>query len=152
MSVSKTFVGQPCKYGHVMRYMKGNRCVECNRAVNRRFRELKPSYWVSHRKIEVNAEKNRASTRRYLKNNPHINREFSAAYRAGLKTATPSWCDRDAIRLFYKNCPDGMEVDHIVPIRGENVCGLHVHWNLQYLTKSENSSKRNRFSYSPDIV
>jgi hypothetical protein len=37
------------------------------------------------------------------------------------------------------------EVDHIIPLRGDNISGLHCPQNLRIITKSENSSKRNRY-------
>ena len=60
------------------------------------------------------------------------------------RQATPSWANLNKIRLIYLKCPRNMEVDHIIPLKGKNVCGLHVDYNLQYLTKSENSRKGNR--------
>jgi hypothetical protein len=76
----------------------------------------------------------------------------SAARRAGLLQATPKWANRGAIRAVYERCMQitrdtGMphEVDHIVPLRGERVSGLHVHWNLQVIPAVENRIKSNRF-------
>lgn len=62
------------------------------------------------------------------------------------KGCVPEWADQEAIIDFYGNCPPGYTVDHIVPINGRQVCGLHVLENLQYLTRPENARKHNRFS------
>lgn len=74
-----------------------------------------------------------------------------AARRAGLGKATPPWADRRAIKAIYADCmartqATGVphEVDHIVPLKGEMVSGLHVHWNLRVITATANREKSNR--------
>jgi len=61
------------------------------------------------------------------------------------KYRLPKWADIEAIRKFYMNKPQGYEVDHIIPLSGKTVSGLHVLENLQYLTIAENRSKNNKF-------
>ena len=81
----------------------------------------------------------------YLENNRGKTNAIKARYRANKLKATPSWSEVEAIRDFYTKCPEGYQVDHIVPLQGVNVKGLHVLANLQYLTASENQSKGNRY-------
>lgn len=81
----------------------------------------------------------------YTKRHPNKNRNNTANYNARKLKRTPIWADLIKIAEIYKNCPKGYHVDHIVPLNGKTVSGLHVHYNLQYLTASENTRKKNRF-------
>tara|TARA_B110000211_G_scaffold32111_1_gene32514 strand:- start:734 stop:1270 length:537 start_codon:yes stop_codon:yes gene_type:complete len=75
-----------------------------------------------------------------------LNRLFNVNKRRASKLQrTPAWADLEAIKQFYINCPKGYHVDHIVPLQGVNISGLHVLNNLQYLTKSENCKKSNKY-------
>lgn len=56
----------------------------------------------------------------------------------------PGWADRDLVRDFYRKCPPGLHVDHIIPLKSRFVCGLHVLENLQYMGGDENKSKQNK--------
>lgn len=83
----------------------------------------------------------------WRKKNPWVDRELKAKRRASIRGQTPVWLtkeQRKEIRDFYRHCPPGYEVDHIVPIQGKEASGLHVRWNLQYLTKTENLKKSNK--------
>ena len=62
-----------------------------------------------------------------------------------LKQQTPGWANLKAINEFYKNCPKGYHVDHIIPLKHKLVAGLHMLNNLQYLPAKENMKKHNKF-------
>ena len=91
-----------------------------------------------------NREKRKETVRLTRLNNPHTQKAITAKRRALKLKATPKFANLKKIREIYKNCPKGYHVDHIVPLQGKEVCGLHVEYNLQYLTKSENLSKSNK--------
>jgi len=72
--------------------------------------------------------------------------------RKDVKDRAPRWVDLNVILEIYAKCPKGMVVDHIIPLKGlidgRPVTGLHVPWNLQYLTKEANLKKKNRIKAS----
>ena len=80
-------------------------------------------------------------------------REIDRLYRRQEKLArvTPRWVDRRQLAAIYAGCPEGCEVDHIVPIvgitpDGLRVSGLHVPWNLRYLWRDTNQTRRNQIT------
>jgi hypothetical protein len=100
----------------------------------------------------ANRDKYLAGGRKWRLNNPDKNAAKEAKRRAQLLKAIPKWADLEKIAEIYRKARNesarlGVEVvvDHIVPLQGRNVCGLHYEGNLQLLTKRENLSKGNRF-------
>ena len=88
--------------------------------------------------------------------NRHLINARTATYRARKIKATPVWADPRKIAEFYVTADalnmwtgEWHHVDHIVPLRGRTVCGLHVESNLQVLTQSENCKKN--ACYWPDM-
>lgn len=177
-SGSKTyFTGRPCKHGHICdRNTVDASCVECRnvdrevrgRAQNREhMRQKRASMTPEERAIEQekqraankaarlrDPERVRALERKHgkLKRQRHPERKCAEtrARQAAKLQRTPKWADLRAIREIYEARPAGFEVDHIIPLQGENVSGLHVAENLQYLRPGPNKSKTNNFD--PDWI
>ena len=88
----------------------------------------------------------------YSHNNLDKVARIQAKYKAQKLQATPAWADSEKIASIYKEARKLVDasgnvyhVDHIIPLQGVNVCGLHVENNLQILPGSKNLSKGNRF-------
>lgn len=74
--------------------------------------------------------------------------------------ATPKWADKEQIASIYAERDrlnalggdDPFAVDHIYPLQGKTVCGLHVPSNLRVIKRSENSAKGNKHPELLSIV
>lgn len=99
----------------------------------------------------ANREKSNRIKRAWNRENVAAVAALNAKRRAKKYSATPGWADFDAIEQIYTACRDRTlatgvphHVDHIYPLQGETATGLHVQWNLQILTASQNCAKGNR--------
>jgi hypothetical protein len=127
-------------------------------------RALKKSYYKDNPKerelqakrsrkwLEENRDKSRAASAKWRESNLAVAAAAASRRKAKKLQRTPSWADHDKIRQFYILAKElteqtGVEheVDHIYPLQGELVSGLHVETNLQILTKTANRAKGNRF-------
>lgn len=87
----------------------------------------------------------RKKTKEWKKNNKKYYNTYLAQQKERLKKATPKWVDLEAIKQFYYNRPKGYHIDHIIPLNGEIISGLHVLENLRYLPKIDNLRKSNKY-------
>ena len=107
-------------------------------------------------------EKTREYKKRWKQNNLGRVNADTAARKERVRCATPPWLTdehREQIVAIYEEAARLTQetgiphhVDHIVPLRGKNVSGLHAPWNLQILTADENYKKNNKFDPEQDIL
>ncbi len=165
------FTGKPCKHGHVAtRYVSINLCTQCNRERMRkrwttpeakeRARKYEREYYKRPEVVARWADDQKRWSDAWWKANKGLARHYGAKRRAQELSASPSWltaAHRAEIQAVYAQAVEraldtGMphSVDHIIPLANPDVCGLHVPWNLQVLTKSDNSRKSNKFDGTMD--
>lgn len=102
----------------------------------------------------ANPDKVKHNRNSWRRSNPSKVNVWNSRRRAAKLNATPSWITaihKAQIQEFYdlalaKTTQTGVQyqVDHIHPLQGDALSGLHVPWNLQIITASENASKCNR--------
>lgn len=166
---SPRYHGRPCRTcGGTERYTAHCECCCCARTrsatdyrkhISKR-RAVKAAYNAEHR------EESRVRTAAWNLKNPGATRERAAQWhrknpdkscaktakrRAALANRTPAWANLDAVTALYVAARRLTEttgvphhVDHIIPLHGATVSGLHVETNLQILSARDNLQKGNR--------
>jgi len=172
------YTGKPCTRGHIsLRKTKGS-CVECMKedwALDNIKRSQKPKSEASkaagRRYYEKNkdAVKARANARpknevtqykrTHKERNPEYYKSLVSVRKRRHRAATPKWITPEqklAMRQLYlqameltKLTGERYVVDHIVPLISDEVCGLHVPWNLRVITQEENLKKSNKLLDTP---
>jgi 5-methylcytosine-specific restriction endonuclease McrA len=167
------FTGEPCVRGHIaLRKTKGA-CVDCVKedwALDNERRKTKPKteaakaagkrYYERNREVVIARaaarppEEKRRNRAEYKDRNVDVVRADTSVRKRRHREATPNWLTVEqklSMRQLYLQARKLTEitgeryvVDHIVPLRSHEVCGLHVPWNLRVITQEENLKKSNK--------
>lgn len=152
------FTGKPCVHGHVSnRSVKTRICMECDRLDKKLLRETKTE--------EVKAKKRQAyanhrqkaldQKRTYRQNNKGKIIALVTQRKERVRQRTPKWLTEDDFWLIKETYElaalrtklfgFSWHVDHVIPLQGKTVTGLHVPTNLQVIPGKENISKKNKY-------
>lgn len=164
------------KYKKQKNLIHSKSCVTCSTEFKTNKHNAKFCQESCKKKLSIKYKPKPKPKKEYIKNCKHCNKEFKTnrkhkqfckpghmpssiksrkqrkkrdRYYTKFKNPLSKSYKKEIIQI-YENKPDGMEVDHIVPRNHPDVCGLHVPWNLQYLTREENQEKSN--GWIPEII
>ena len=135
-------------------------CRECKRNLDRLYAKLNrekakqnAKEWYNNNK-EYALERMKQYNQQWRIENKDKNCSKSNKYRAAKLKATPSWVDEEhkwlidevyhLAQVRSKVTGISWHVDHIVPLKGKDVCGLHVIENLQVIPSKQNLQKGNK--------
>lgn len=123
---------------------------------NKRKARVRAKDWASR-----NKERKREADRAFVENNRAVVRSYKAKRRAKERQATPAWLTEahlEAIKAIYIEAErlsneTGIpyQVDHIVPLSGKTVSGLHVPWNLRAIPAPENNRRPRIWDHNTQI-
>jgi hypothetical protein len=109
---------------------------------------------------EANKDRHKANTKGWKKTNSGVAASHTAKRRNAKIQRTPPWLSKEQYAEIEKYYAEAMRltqtlgelytVDHIIPLQGKTVSGLHVPWNLQVMKGSENFQKNNKFTIDPE--
>lgn len=143
-----------CRKGEHTSYYEANKEEYNKNAVAWRQRnpDKAKASWKKHR--ELNKELRSAYHKEWIDSNRGAVNAYNAFRHACKKQRTPVWlsevdllkikCLYQLATMYSKESGKEWHVDHIVPLQGENVSGLHVPWNLRVIPASENLRKYNK--------
>ena len=151
---TRYLTGKPCKHGHLAeRYTKDGNCVVCTKIKLDKYRELNLDLVNERRR--ANKEPNRKSSARWIKANSGIVNAWNRKRYASKMQRTPAWLtpidfermenEFKLAALQSKITGTKWHVDHIIPLQGKNVSGLHVPANLRAIPGADNIRKRNSY-------
>jgi len=117
----------------------------CSKVCYRVANNIQMRDWKSRWQKE-NRELMNTSQEEYRKKNLSYHASKEAMYRTQKRISSLQHFYREEILKIYEEARhSGLSVDHIVPLRGKLVCGLHVPWNLQIMPLIENIKKGNKY-------
>lgn len=133
----------------------GSECKDC---VKTRARQN----WEQNKEVRLETNKQRwilkkeeysATAKAWREKNKGYITAASKERKVAKMHRTPKWANKEKIKAYYDVCAFFNEVngyikyhvDHIIPLQGKQVSGLHVHSNLQVLPALENMSKGNKW-------
>ena len=135
-------------------YCKICKCL-CDRKYDSEHRDKINKYARDRRFADEKRQSHLRALKKYREQNKAIRAKLQMNRKSAKLQRTPSWLtefDKLKIQCYYqvaamrsKESGQTWHVDHIIPLQGKNVCGLHVLNNLQIIPAIENMRKNNHY-------